>query len=256
MARTSLKDKLFTHPIRLEYIGTPVKVWPAVGCNEILVAIAPKEYSKEAILDLGRCLEHVVLHAVTMGLGTLWVGPGANHASIIAALGKRFDPDRDHIICITVFGYRSWFLPLFIRIMTRRNSGRLPLEKLVFCDDKCRRTLPEDMLVYQKLKPAFKAVRWSPSSYNAQTTRCSAVLVDINCESYVKQIDFYRSLNSRYYATVALGIWMAHWELACNQLGLRGRFEVDRARAEEGKVGSPPIYDISWVFDEPLINSF
>ena len=76
VARVSLKQKLYDHPIRLEYIDNPVKVWPAVNCNEFLVAIAPKQYSKESIFDLGRSLEQVVLHATKMGLRHIVGGTG------------------------------------------------------------------------------------------------------------------------------------------------------------------------------------
>lgn len=253
------EKKIFNKSIRLEYIDQPIKVWPAVGCQEFLVAIAPKVYSQKAIWDLGRCLQYIVLHGIRMGLGTLWIGPGADHASIIHALGeKRFDPNHDHIICVCAFGYPSWFIPIIVRLMSIVHYIRLPLKQLVFQDNKCQQPLPiEDERVYQMLKPAFEAVRSSPSSFNAQTTRCSAVLIkDPKTNKIIlKQIDFYRTIPSKFYATIALGIWLANFEFACDELGLNGHFEVDKSKFAQGHdvtENTSPIYDISWVFHEYL----
>lgn len=250
VAQVCLHKKIFAKDIRLEFIDTPIKVWPAVNCQEFLVAIAPAQYSKQAIWDLGKSLEHTVLHATRMGLGTLWVGPGADHESIVQALGdKRFDPQRDHIICVCALGYPSAFAPTMIRLMSKVTSTkRLALEKLVMGGPQCQQPL-EDAAIYEKLKPAFEAVRWSPSSYNAQTTRCSASVTD---KGFLEKVDFYRSLPSKYYATVALGVWMAHWEEACKELGFEGKFEIDKTRIAEDEGMFPPIYDISWVFDKPI----
>ena len=90
--------------IRLEYVAASLTVWPTVGAHEFIVAIAPRDYDRVAIIDVGRSLQHVVLHATRMGVATCWIGPGADQSSVIAHLGDRFDPDRDHVVCVCAVG--------------------------------------------------------------------------------------------------------------------------------------------------------
>jgi hypothetical protein len=49
--------QLGMHSIRFEYVPAPLTVWPVVGAHEFLVAIAPREYSRLSIIDVGRSLQ-------------------------------------------------------------------------------------------------------------------------------------------------------------------------------------------------------
>lgn len=77
-------------PVRFEYISAPLTVWPTVNATEFLVAIAPKEYDRIAVIDVGRCLQKIVMDATRIGLGTCWIGPGADHISIKQNLGNHW----------------------------------------------------------------------------------------------------------------------------------------------------------------------
>lgn len=37
-------------------------------------------------------------HATRLGVATCWIGPGANHMSVIAKMGSRFDEDRRDLV--------------------------------------------------------------------------------------------------------------------------------------------------------------
>ena len=228
-------------PVRLEYIAAPLTVWPTVNATEFLVAIVPKEYSRASVIDVGRSLQKVVMDATRMGLGTCWIGPGADHASILRHLGDRFDPDWDQIICVSAVGYKSRYLPLFIRIFNRQVSRRLPLADLVFSDAAL--VEPVDMTAESiaRFGRTFEICQWAPSSYNGQTTRC-VVGTDDNGE--VERVDFYTVTSSSYYAPVALGIWSANWEMGCDELGIEGKFEM---LAELETQEALPRYDLSWI---------
>jgi len=136
--------RIGNRPIRFEYVAAPLTVWPVVGAHEFLVAIAPREYHRMAIIDVGRSLQRVVLDATRQGLATCWIGPGADHASIVGNLGDRFDPEDDHIVCVCAVGYRSRFQPTFIRLMQKIQRRRLPLTALFFADAKFRESLSVD----------------------------------------------------------------------------------------------------------------
>ncbi len=108
--------QLGQQPIRFEYISAALTVWPVVGAHEFLVALAPREYNRLSIIDVGRSLQKIVLHATRMGLATCLIGPEADQSSIIEHLGDKFDPTKDHVICVCAIGYESKYKPLFIRL--------------------------------------------------------------------------------------------------------------------------------------------
>ncbi len=231
-------------PIRFEYIAAPLTVWPTVNATEFLVAIAPKKYDRLAVIDVGYSLQKVVMDATRMGLGTCWIGPGADHASIMDALGKRFDPENDHIICVLAVGYESKFAPMFIRLFNARMStSRLPLSELFFSDATFSGPLDMDTPPFNKFGRAYESCQWAPSSYNGQTTRCAAVTDE---KGAPQGFDFYAATASQYYAPVALGIWAANWELGTTALGLDGHFTVRSNKENE----SLPKYDLSWALDK------
>lgn len=247
--KNSAETRLGKSPVRFEYVSAHLTVWPTVNASEFLVAIAPLEYDRLAVMDVGRSLQKIVMDATRMGLGTCWIGPGADHKSIMQQLGDRFDPQRDHIICVCAIGYKSGFIPMFIRAFNAQFYRRLPLSSLFFADPQMKEPLNVDAYPSNKFERTYEICQWAPSSYNGQTTRCVAV-TDSNDLS---RFDFYAVTESRYYAPVALGIWCANWEMGCASLGIHGHFAVlsdDERGVQEKK--ELPKYDISWVLDENL----
>ena len=121
-------------PVRLEYIRARLTVWPTVNGSEFLVAILPLPYNRASIIDVGRALQKVVMEATRRGLGTCWIGPGADHDSLRRHLGDRFDPTREQIICICAVGYPSAYVPLMVRVFNRTMGARLPVSELFFTD--------------------------------------------------------------------------------------------------------------------------
>jgi len=242
---TEASSLLGEHPIRFEYVAAPLTVWPVVGAHEFLVAIAPREYSRLAVIDVGRSLQKVVIEATRMGLATCWIGPGADHDSMVRHLGASFDPERDHIICVCAVGYASRFVPLAIRLTLRGQRRRLPLSSLFFADAQLQQPLDTRAPGFDRFGRCYEVCQWSPSSFNGQPTRC--VGVADGAEGGVR-FDFCASTSSRFYAPVALGIWCANWELGCEALAIPGHFSVLTAEGRGvGEVAELPRYDVSWV---------
>jgi hypothetical protein len=140
----SQEPRIGKSPVRFEHISAPLTVWPTVNATEFLVAIAPLEYDRLAVIDVGCGLQKIVMDATRMGLGTCWIGPGADHKSIMRHLGDRFDPKKDHIICVCAVGYKSWFIPMFIRVFNAEFHNRLPLSALFFADPQLKEPLNVD----------------------------------------------------------------------------------------------------------------
>lgn len=245
---TQPERQIGTSPIRFEYVTAALTVWPVVGAHEFLVAIAPRAYDRLAVIDVGRSLQRVVIDATRMGLATCWIGPGADQKSIVEKLGDRFDPGKDHVICVCAVGYRSRLLPLAIRFMTRSQHTRRPLDQLFFADPQQTQPLDVDKPPFNAFGRCYEVCQWSPSSYNGQTTRAVAVVEDVDGKPTLSRLDFYAATSSRYYAAVALGIWCADWEIGCEALGIPGHFAV-LSPAERGAENAPelPHYDVSWI---------
>lgn len=249
-------------PIRFEYIAAPLTVWPTVNATEFLVAIAPSQYNRLAVIDVGRSLQKIVMDATCMGLGTCWIGPGADQSSIIRHLGDRYNPETDHIICVCAVGYKSWYIPVFLRIFNAQFRQRLPLSSLFFADAHFEKPLDVEAHPFNQFGRNYEICQWAPSSYNGQTTRCVAVMKQIGAEkeesdghaSHLERFDFYAATASRYYAAVALGIWCANWEMGCEALGIQGHCVVlsaeERGTHNEKELPQLPKYDVSWVLDE------
>jgi nitroreductase len=240
--------QLGQQPIRFEYIAAPLTVWPVVGAHEFLVAIAPREYNRLAVIDVGRSLQKVVLQATRMGVATCWIGPGADQQSIVEHMGDRFDPATEHVICVCALGYQSLFKPLVIRLIRKLQHQRLPLPELFFDSPGFTTPLDTEAEPYSTYGRCYEVCQWSPSSFNGQTTRCAAVTEPIDGDARLVRFDFCAATTSRYYAAVALGIWCANWETGCEALGLHGNFAVlssdDRAIKDAPDL---PRYDVSWV---------
>jgi len=249
--RHSAETRIGKSPVRFEYVTEHLTVWPTVNASEFLVAIAPLEYDRLAVMDVGRSLQKIVMDATRMGLGTCWIGPGADHKSIMQHLGDRFDPKKDHIICVCAIGYKSWFIPMFIRVFNAQvSSRRLPLSTLFFADSKMKGPLNLDVSPFNKFQHTYEICQWAPSSYNGQTTRCVAV----TDKNGLARFDFHAVTASRYYAPVAVGIWCANWEMGCESLDIHGHFAVLPAeeRGVQENEDQLPRYDISWVLDKEL----
>ena len=243
-------QQLGQQAIRFEYVTASLKVWPVVGAHEFLVAVAPCEYDRLSIIDIGRSLQRIVLHATRMGLATCWIGPGADQKSIVEHLGGRFEPKKDHVICVCAIGYQSMYKPLLVRVARIIQHKRLPLSELFFADPACRLPLQIDSAPFNEYGRCYEVCQWSPSSYNGQTTRCVAVTDRIQSEDKLRRFNFCAATTSRYYAPVALGIWCANWETGCAAVNKRGHFAVllpqDRGYEEKSDL---PRYDVSWVVD-------
>lgn len=139
-------------------------------------------------------------------------------------------------------GYNLIFTPLLNRLINLKDQvSRKPLNELVFYDSACTKPLQiDDHPAFLQMKPALVACRCAPSSRNSQTTR--AVVVFENADpsedsdkdneeevssQFWKRVDFYRAEDSKYYAADALGIWQAHFELVCEDLGVKGKYSVN-----------------------------
>jgi nitroreductase len=233
--------------IRFEYVSEPLTVWPVVNASEFIVAIAPKEYSRNAVINVGRSLQKIVMHATRMGVATCWIGPGADQTSITKQMGQRFDKNRDHIVCVCAVGYASKYIPLSIRLMSKSQKHRLPISDLFFKNNQLTEPLKIDEKEFQNFGRCYEICQWSPSSFNAQPTRAVVNISDSN----EVIVNFYCTTKSRFYGPLALGIWCGNWEMGCEALGIQGNvfYNFYYSSDVEGEQ-MVPQYDVSWKSDK------
>lgn len=207
-----------------------------MNAQDFFIAIAPSVYERSAVVEVGRVLERLSLEAMQLlDLGTCIIGPGADQASMKEHLGDRFDEQRDHIICAFAIGYPSAHAPLFMRAMSVwAVTSRRRLEELVFFDHNLQKPV-SDVQKHHALRPfleAFEALRWGPSSFNAQPTRCVVVLND--GMDRVQRLDFVSDSPGRYYNAVAAGAWMANFDKCCDVPGRWTALSVEERGNEDG----------------------
>ena len=189
------EPKFSSEKIRFEYISAPIRVWPTVNATEFLVAIAPKKYNRLAIMDVGRTLQKVVIDATRMGLGSCWIGPGADHVSITTQLEGNFDTEKENIICVCAIGYESKYIPLFIKAFSKKVRNRLPIKSLFFSDHQMNKPIDVHCIPYNMFQRTYESCQYAPSSYNGQTTRA----VILSSDNIIRRIDFFAITTSRYY---------------------------------------------------------
>ena len=170
-------------------------------------------------------------------------------------LGQRFNEEVDHIICVCAIGYKSGYIPIFIRTFNAQFYRRHPLSSLFFADPQFGEPLNLEAAPFNRFGRNFEICQWAPSSYNGQTTRCVAVTHGSdNGKSHLERFDFYEFIESRYYAPVALGIWIANWEMGCDALGIHGHLALlspeERGIQNEKSLPVLPRYDLSWLPDK------
>ncbi len=192
-----------------------------------------------------------MLDATRWGVATCWIGPGADHDSIRSALGDRFDPQRDHLVCVCAVGYKSFYLPTLIKVIQLFQHRRLPISSLFFADSGLEQPLDIAAAPFDASGRTYEACQWSPSSFDAQPTRCVGRIDDAG-HGRAARFDFYASTSSRYYAPVALGIWCAHWETGCEEAGRLGHFAV-LPSLQRGRT-AVPHYDVSWLQDSQVLS--
>lgn len=176
----------------------------------------------------GYMFEEAVLKCTQMGLGTCWLGGTVNRSDFIRQAGLK---EGEQLLLVSPVGYPAEKRRLMERMM-RSGAGsdsRKPFGELFFARDFSRPLNEEQAGIY--LEP-LEMVRLAPSASNSQPWR-------IITEG--ESIHFYEKKGGRF-SGFDLGIAMCHFESACREQGIKGRFENIKRNPAEGHT-----YVISWI---------
>lgn len=171
-----------------------------------------------AQVDLGYCLEKVILEATAMGLGSCWMGGTFRRGSF--ARWMRLADD-ELLPVITPLGYPAENKTVQDRLVHTgsRSRRRKPWHELFFAGGG-QRALTEDEA--GNYRNALEAVRLGPSALNRQPWR---IIRDREgrYRLYLKEERLYnRALGRIRLQHLDMGIAMSHFELAAREQGMKG----------------------------------
>ncbi len=189
-------------------------------------------------------MEHAVLFATDLGLGTCWLGGTFSKSSFAKKIGVT---PKEVMPAVAALGYiaeddksRDWI---------RRRAGsdlRFPWESLFFDEEFGKPLAPELAGPYAV---PLEAVRLAPSASNKQPWRIVRVK-DVwhfflqRTKGYGKGSLVFRLLRLADLQRVDMGIAMCHFELTAREIGLGGRWIIDKR--DIGKPDESMEYTVSW----------
>ncbi|MEW5872030.1 MAG: nitroreductase family protein [Chloroflexota bacterium] len=195
--------------------------------------------------DFGYLLEHIILYATDLGLGTCWLGGTFTKTSF----GKKIAVRPGELVpCVAAVGYIA---PKPRRIDALIRSGakgdrRLPWECLFFNQSfgsPLTRQAAGDYTL------PLEMVRLGPSASNKQPWR---VIQDgRKWHFYLQRTPGYREQRLVRLVTVAdlqrvdMGIAMCHFELSARGIGLQGRWKAEEPAIQKPEAGCE--YTTSWI---------
>lgn len=180
------------------------------------VTVADKPYAAEAV---GYEFERLVLYAASLGLGTCWLGGTFNRSAFTEAMEIK---EGELFPILSPLGYPSDKKSLTEKLMRRsiKADDRLPWSELFFAGDFDTPITEEYIGSYRF---PLEMLRLAPSAVNKQPWR---VLVCDNAVHFFKKSGIASELGSLDMQRIDLGIAMCHFDLAAQDSGLRGHFEI------------------------------
>jgi nitroreductase len=176
--------------------------------------------------DYGYVLEHAILTATGIGLGTCWLGGPITKSSFAKKISLR---DNETMPAVAAAGYIEERKGKKGEIIKYRRPARLSSEQLFFANAFGSVLIMETAGEYSQ---PLEMVRIAPSASNKQPWR----IVRINnawhfflqrTRGYGKGTVLFRILRLADLQRVDMGIAMCHFELTARELGLNGGWVID-----------------------------
>jgi nitroreductase len=201
------------------------------------------EQGPKNLEDYGYLLEHAILAATDIGLGTCWLGGSFTKSSFAKKISLR---DMETIPAVAATGYieekkgREGQIRRYLSA-----TRRLPMEQLFFAGTFDSPLSSETTGAYAK---PLEMVRWAPSASNKQPWRI--VRIDNAWHFYLQRNKGYGKgtlvfniLRLADLQRVDMGIAMCHFELTSRSLGLNGKWVLKDPQIE---IPENTEYTVSW----------
>lgn len=210
------------------------------GASTYVVAVIPK--GKRDLEDFGYVMEKFILKATSLGLGTCWLGGTFNKGEFSKAIAQK---EEEILPCVTPIGYPAEKRSLLETVM-RLGAGSRHRKSWqeIFFQKKFGPPLLEDE-AGEYVTP-LEMVRIAPSASNKQPWRI--IMDQGKFHFYLQPTKGYSKILGFEIQRVDMGIAMCHFELAAQELGLKGKWIIDNSqlRNKEFAIPSETKYVVTW----------
>jgi len=164
---------------------------------------------------LGYSLEHFLLSAEALGIGTVWLGGTMGRANFEKAMELSAD---EVMPCVSPLGYPALRMSLKETLMrkTIKADSRLPFDALFFRD-----SFETPLTDAGDLQLPLEAVRLAPSAVNRQPWRA---VVTENAVHFYKKGKVPPTASTGDMQKIDLGIALCHFRLAAEEAGISAEF--------------------------------
>jgi len=191
-----------------------------------------------AMPDYGYCKEKLILKATALGLGTCWLGGTFQSGNFARAV----DLQKDELMpTVTPIGYPA-LEKRFMERLLRRTAGadnRKPWSDIFFSGNFSSPLTQAQAGVYAE---ALENVRLAPSASNKQPWRILHDGKNNIFHFFLERSLQYKMMNIIHLQDVDLGIAMSHFDLTLQELGIKGKWQIDSNAPKEKSLD----YSISW----------
>ena len=182
------------------------------------VTVADKPYAMEAV---GYDFEKLVLYAASLGLGTCWLGGTFNRSAFAEAMEIK---EGELFPILSPLGYPSEKKSLTEKIMRKTVKADTRLDwQDIFYEGDFSRPLTQCSTDYDY---ALEMLRLAPSAVNKQPWR---VVVCGDKVHFYKKAMAGAEISAVDMQRIDLGIAMCHFDLAMQEQGMEGHFEIAKS---------------------------
>jgi nitroreductase len=215
--------------------------------NPTAFVIGAIEQGAKNLEDYGYLLEHSVLSATDIGLGTCWLGGSFTKSSFAKKILLR---DNETMPAVVATGYEKEKKGRGGQIRRYLSAARrLPMERLFFEDLFSNPLSKETAGAYAQ---PLEMVQWAPSASNKQPWR--VVRIDDAWHFYLQRTKGYGKgtilfsiLRFADLQRVDMGIAMCHFELTARELGLNGIWVLNDPKLQ---IPEGTEYTVTWIAKE------
>jgi hypothetical protein len=180
--------------------------------------VAAAERGQRDMEDLGYLLEHVVLYATDLGLGTCWLGGTFTQSRFAARIALRANESLPAVVAVGHIADQPRWVDRLMRLGAGADKRR-PWEALFFERTFAAPLSREAAGVYAV---PLDMVRAAPSASNRQPWRI--VRDGPRWHFYLQRT---RAYGKPHVQRMDIGIAMCHWALTVRERDLRGEWAVD-----------------------------
>ena len=188
--------------------------------------------------DYGYCMERNILFATELGLGTCWLGGSLNRGTFAEQLKTTAE---EVIPAVTPVGYeagRRTLVDRMIRVSAGAANRRKP-EEIFYAKTA---GAPLDLLAIGSYATVLDAVRGAPSASNKQPWRIIKGEKNLYHIYLKEDVGYNNAFKEIKIQNLDIGIAMCHFELAANELGLGGKWMIEKPDLAAGDLQ----YIVSW----------